>query len=277
MLVASIYNMIVHFDSVINITSLTVYNTEHLSSFFDNKNTYGVFLIFGVLASTILKVVTQQKRWMVFSVIFFTNEVMAMCRTAIILSFALIVFSFYFKSKNNIRKNILSIVLLIALAILIFKNERINHFVFDSMFYSTDSLDARGSYVDQLLPLVKGEHFWFGYGKEKALELAKLYTGNQYYHNGFLKALMVGGVFKLVLQISAVLLSFYYGFKNMRFNKQVGALCLLSTLIYVIYNFVEAVILFDTPVVSLTAVLFVITLPIMFNNALIKGESESIT
>ena len=47
MIIACLYNMLIHFNSLIHLTSLTVYNTESICSFFDNKNTFGVFLLFG--------------------------------------------------------------------------------------------------------------------------------------------------------------------------------------------------------------------------------------
>ena len=273
MIAAAIYNMVIHYSSLLRITSLSVYSAEEICSFFDNKNTFGVFLIFGVLSSATLKIMTNQKKWHFFSIIFLLNEVMAMCRTAVVISFMIILFSFYFNSKNNAVKNILSLLLIMSIIVLLLSNQSINRFIFDNMFSSTDSLDTRNSYAENLLPLLKNKHLFFGYGNKTALELASVYTGNRYYHNGFLKSLMIGGIFNLSLQIWAILMSFYYGFKNFKIDKQIGSICLISSVTYIIYNFVESVVLFDTPVVAIISVLFVITMPIMFNNV-IKTEKR---
>ena len=267
-LMASIYNMIVHYNSLFHITSLSVYNTNNICSFFDNKNTFGVYLIFGVLATTILKVITKQNKWSFISIIFLLNELMAMCRTAIILSVIMIVISFFVDNRNRIKNTTIFMCILFIALYLIFKNQTINRFIFETLFSSTTSLDARSGYIDSLLPFAKGTHFWFGYGNDGALELAKNYTGNSYYHNGYLKVMMSGGIIKLALELIAILFSVHYGKKCRRFDKCIGNLCLLSSFVYVIYIFAESVVLFDKPVVAIMAVMFIISMPVMFYNFL---------
>lgn len=269
-LVAAIYNMIIHFNSLLHITSISVYSAENVCSFFDNKNTYGVFLIFAVLASTILRIISREKRWLIFSCVFLINEMMAMCRTAIVLSLLMIAISFLTDKRKRIRNIVVFFGLLIFITIILANNVAINEYVFNNLFGSTESVDARNSYVESLLPLVKGVHFWFGYGNQGAAELAVQYTGNVYYHNAYLKELMMGGAIKLGIQIFALATSFKYGLKCRKLQKTIGNLCLLSTIIYVIYVFVESVILFDTPVVAIMAVMFIISMPILFYKSLIN-------
>ena len=280
-LVAAIYNMIIHFNSLLHITSISVYNAENICSFFDNKNTYGVFLIFAVLASTILRVISREKRWLFFSCVFLINEMMAMCRTAIVLSLLMIAISFLVDKRKRHRNIMIFLGLLIFIAIILANNVVINEYVFNNLFGSTESVDARNSYIESLLPLVKGAHFWFGYGNQGAADLAVQYTGNVYYHNAYLKELMMGGVIKFGVQIFAIATSFKYGLKCRKLQKTIGNLCLLSTIIYVIYVFVESVILFDTPVVAIMAVMFIISMPILFyksliNERVIGGEKDGV-
>lgn len=275
MTVAAVYNIIAHFNSLLHITSLTVYNTDGICSFFDNKNTYGVFLIFGTLAAIILKIVLQQQRWVVMAVLFVVNELMAMCRTALILSMILIIASFLIDKKTRFQ-GIIALILLVGIIIVFVRqNESVDYFLTNTLFGNSSSLDARNDYVTSMLPLVKGGHFWVGYGNSNAINLAMKYTGNAYYHNTYLKCLISGGIVKLVLQISAIMLSIKYGFKNRSYNKTIGNLCLLSTFIYVVYAFVESVILFDTPVVAIMVVMFIISMPILFYNALIYEKSSN--
>lgn len=273
MLLAAIYNMIIHFNSLLHITSVNIYSAESVCSFFDNKNTYGVFLIFAVLASTILRIITKERKWMFFSGIFLVNEMMALCRTAILLSLILIAISFWIDERKRF-KNILIFFMIISIGVVILNtNKAVSEYVLN-IFGNTQSVDSRNSYVESLLPFAKGIHFWFGYGSQGALELATLYTGNAYYHNAYLKALMMGGIIKLCMQIYAILTSLMYGLKCRKIQKNTGNLCLLSTLIYIIYVFVESVILFDTPVVAIMAAMFIISMPIMFYNSLINEENQ---
>lgn len=271
-MIAAIYNMIIHFNSLLHITSLTVYNTENISSFFDNKNTYGVFLIFGTLAVIILNVTLKQKRWSWLAILFLVNELMAMCRTAVVLSVVLISMSFLIDNKTRLKKILLLVAIVGILMILVRKNPNINNYLINNLFGNSKSMDARNNYVTDMLPLLKGSHLWFGYGNSNAMALASKYTGNVYYHNSYLKCLISGGIIKLAFQISAIVLSIKYALKNRTNNKTIGNVCLLSISIYVIYAFVESVVLFDTPVVAIVSVMFIITMPVLFNNALIKNN-----
>lgn len=269
MLIAAIYNMIIHFNSLLHITSISVYNSENICSFFDNKNTYGVFLIFAVLASTILNIITREKLWLVSSGIFLVNELMAMCRTAILLSLILIAISFWVDESKKIRNAIVFSLLIITVVATLNTNDFVREYVLNNLFGSTKSIDARNSYIEALLPFARGAHLWFGYGNRGALELAAQYTGNVYYHNAYLKELMMGGIIKLGTQIFVLLTSFKYGFRCRKLKKTIGNLCILSTIIYIIYVFAESVILFDAPVVAIMAVMFIISMPILFYNSLI--------
>lgn len=273
MIIAAVYNIIVHFNSLLHITSLSVYNTEDICSFFDNKNTYGVFLLFGTLAAVILKIVLRQQRWAGIAVLFIVNELMAMCRTALVLSAVLVLASFIVDRKTRFRGIILLILFIGAITVLAKQNTSVNYFLTNTLFGNSNSLDARNDYITNMLPLARGGSFWFGYGNSNATQLAVKYTGNAYYHNTYLKCLISGGIIKLVLQISAIMLSIRYGLKNRFYNKTIGNLCLLSTFIYIIYAFVESVVLFDTPVIAIMTVMFIISIPILFYNALVYEKS----
>ena len=270
MMVASVYNMVVNFNSLLHITSINVYTAENICSFFDNKNTYGVFLIFAVLASTILRIISSEKKWAVFSFIFLVNELMAMCRTAIVLSILMLAISFLVDESKRLRNIIVLFGLVVFIAIILNNSMLAKEYMFDNLFGNTKSMDARNSYVELLLPLVRGVHFWFGYGSNGAADLAVQYTGNVYYHNAYLKEIMMGGVIKLGIQVFAIANSCKYGLLCRKLHTSIGNLCLLSTVIYVIYVFVESVILFDAPVVSIMAVMFIISMPILFYNSLIN-------
>lgn len=269
MFIAAVYNMIIHANSLIHMTSLSVYNSEEISSFFDNKNTYGVFLIFGSLAATILRINFKQTRWSIFTILFLINEMMAMCRTAIIISLVLISISFIINSDKKIRSIIVLFVLIAVLTIICNTNTEISNYITNNMFGSTRSLNSRTGFIENMLPLIRGEHFWVGYGNSNASKLAVQYAGNFYYHNTYLKNMISGGIVKLFLQMSLVITSINYGLKCRCYNRNIGNLCIISTAVYLIYAYVEAVVLLDTPVVSIMVTMFIISMPVFFYNALV--------
>lgn len=271
--VAAIYNMIINRDSLLNITSLVVYETEDIASFFDNKNTYGVFLLFGFLSTTILKIQLKQFRWTLCMIVFFVNEVMAMCRTAIIISFFLFLISFLIEERGRMRKIFFLILFFAVFSVLVSRVQALNHFVVYNLFGDTGSLDTRNIYVDQMLPLARGKHLLLGYGNENAMNMVGKYTGNSYYHNTYLKNLISGGIIKLILQIVLVISSFSYALRCRKYDVRVCSFCVISTITYLIYAYVESVVLLDTPVVSIMATMFVVSLPVLFYEGL-KNERE---
>lgn len=266
MIIACLYNMFIHFNSLIHLTSLTVYNTESISSFFDNKNTFGVFLLFAVLAATILKIQTRKLRWSLFILVCIVNELMALCRTAIVISIILLILGMIADVEHRVRNIFLIVVCVSVLMLILGRVSAVNSYITETLFGNTQSLDTRNNYVENMLPLLRGEHLLFGYGDSQAEELALSLTGNQYYHNTYLKLLISGGILRLGLHIAALIISFFYGIKTYIYDKTMGILCIISMAVYIVYSYVESVILFDTPVIAMLATIFVITMPILLYN-----------
>ena len=263
-LVACLYNMVIHYNSLLHIMNLSVYGGSNICSFFDNKNTFGVFLMFGVLGATILKTITKQKRWLVIILICILNELMAMCRTAIVLSVGLFIVGILI-DKTHRKRNAFLLIFGISIAIFIINtNSVIGQYFTRTLFGSTQSLDARNDYIQEMLPLIHGQYALWGYGDIQASRLAATVTGNKYYHNTYLKLLISGGVLRLWLYIMALALAVRSGMNVFWHHVKIGGLCLLSIVVYIVYSCVEAVILFDTPVVAMVATIFTISMPILF-------------
>ena len=150
---------------------------------------------------------------------------------------------------------------------MIISNNEIKNYILNNIFGSTTSIEARNSYIDNMIGLLQGIHLVFGYGLSNSSLLAATYTGNRYFHNTYLKIAISGGIFYEILFFSMIILSLKKSVIIYRYNKAVGGLCLLSLIVYLIYASVESVILFDTPVVAMVATIFVISMPILFSRA----------
>ena len=268
MVVSCIFNMIVNIRQLFNIASISIYGSDATKSFFDNKNTFGVFLIFGTISATFLKVVGGNNKWLFAMMIFLLNEVMAMCRTAIVLTLFFIIVSFLVGDSKTLKSRIIALfVVLVTVISLYFSNSTIRNFIDNNLFGNTDSLDTRDGYIEKMLPLAKGIRLFFGYGEERSIELAGQYAGNRYYHNTYLHLLMNGGLLKIILFAVGVLYSLKNTIKLCKINKKKGRMCLATIIAYLIYASIESVILFDTPVVAMVATIFVISIPQWFLNA----------
>jgi hypothetical protein len=275
MLISCVYNMIVNVRQLLNISSISVYSSDATASFFDNKNTFGVFLIFGAISATFLKVVDGNNKWMIVLAIFIVNEVMAMCRTAIVLTIFFLIVSFLVGDKKTYKKRIFSLIILIIAAMVFYCFvSPIRNFIDNNLFGNTDSLDTRDGYIERMLPLADGIYLFLGYGEEKSVQLAYEYAGNRYYHNTYLHLLMMGGLLKIVLFTITVLYAFNISVKVCKLNQKTGYMCIATIIAYLVYASIESVILFDTPVIAMLATIFVVSIPRLFLNAAVKNNKD---
>lgn len=272
-LIACLYNMIVNFNSLINITSISVYGSEDICSFFDNKNSFGVFLMFGCLAATIMRYYSKEKKWLIIIVIFIINELMAMCRTAIIISVACLILSFVLSINGiSLRRILIVTCFIAAVTFVIAENEKINEYIFGNLFGSTKSLETRQNYVDNMYGLIRGIHIIFGYGTANAKKLAYEYTGNHYYHNTYLNIIISGGLINMILFITIIFHSIKQSFNIVKKNVSSGMICILSLMVYLVYAYVESVILFSTPVIAMVATIFVVSMPTLFGKSIFNKK-----
>lgn len=267
MVVACVYNMIFNFSEFISFSRGSVYTDDGAKSFFDNKNTFGIFLMFGTIASTNMAIETKERKWLAITGLFVLNELAAQCKTAIYLSAVVVLFVILINKKVKMSRKV-------AAVAVIFIGSRIPvvYNFFSNMLSDTQSMDIRNFAVERMLPLVKGIRFFFGYGNDLARNLAVAYTGNQYYHNTYLYALISGGFFKFLLYIVGIGVSLLFGYRILKLDRETGWLSIITTGSYVVYAWMESFILFHSNVVSLLATVFVVTIPILRYNALAYGS-----
>ena len=142
-LVSCFYNMIINRDGLMNLYSLSLYGDQDICSFFDNKNTFGIILLFGVLAATMLKQLTGEKRWLLISLVFLLNELMTMCRTAILLSVLLLLLSYLWDPQKFGKKLISVAVLAVAVLAATILFPQLRTFLQNTVFGDSRSLDTR--------------------------------------------------------------------------------------------------------------------------------------
>ena len=269
MVIACLYNIIVHPTSLFNIGRGNLYGTQYICSFFDNKNTFGAFLVFGCLAAAILKYYLKERKWLFVIALFVVNELMAMCRTAIVLSVLLLVYSFIVEERGfSVKRTFVVVLVIVAVTLLIGKVRFINEFVVGKLFLSTTSMESRQNYIISMGSLISGNQIIWGYGPTESKILVQAYTGNQYYHNTYLNVIITNGLVGLSLLVFLILYAFKTSWIVSKFDKAAGSLCTLSCIVYIIYAYVESTILFTTPVISMVATIFVISMPILFKTAM---------
>lgn len=258
---ACVYNIIINYNGLLHITSLSVYSRNEIRSFFDNKNTFGFFLMYGIFSSAILRVRTREKKWIFFILLMILNELMAMCRSAIVMSIIALLLVIAGDKRQGIRRYLVIIVLVSAAlyAIAIFSG--LHKLITENIFGDTNSLYSRVDFIHDIYPNVTGLYRIIGYGSSTARRISYYYTGVKYFHNSFLQAFVEGGLIRVLIIASFLMHTINNSLRVRKVDVLSGNICLVSIIMYVVYSFAESVLLFDSPVASLTATIFVIAIP----------------
>lgn len=274
-LISCIYNMIINFNSLTHITSLNVYSRNEVKSFFDNKNTFGFFLMYGVFSSAILRVRTRNSKWLFYIGIMILNELMAMSRSAIIVSLFVVLLITLGENANTFKKIIILLMILFGIYVSISSFTGLNSFLTKNLFGNVDSMERRVDFVRIIYPNITGLYRIFGFGISRAKDISVYYTGILYFHNTFFQYFVEGGYIKVFILLYWLLSSLKSGFNVRKYNKQDGNICIVSVFMYTVYSFVESVALFSSPVLSITATIFVVTMPTYLLTAYFCEEGYS--
>lgn len=273
--VSCIYNLIINFDALLNLNSLSLYDGRGIRSFFDNKNTFGMLLMFGVLATTILQQLSRKKHWFFISLMFLVNEMMSMCRTAIVISVLLITVSFLADRQKFRKKLLVFLVVSCAVALVVVALPQVHSFVTHSLFGDVVSMEKRNEYVESLLRNIRGMHIWVGHGDVNAMKIADRYTESTYLHNTYVAAYVAGGLVRVAFLLWCMGISLRYSLRLRKLDVREGNLCLVSLMVYAIYSFSEAVMLFDSEMISMTVTAFVVSMPIMLYRCNLASQKSA--
>ena len=274
MMIACVYNLIFNFSSFIHLTDNNLYDTATgVSSVFDNKNAFGLFLTYGIIGAMGLKMTTKEKKWNFYVIFFMLNALVALCRTAIVVS-ALVIACCILLDSKKIFRNIIILVAIIGICLLIINFVPAIHDFVVRNSESTSSVDSRVDQWESLLPLVKGEHAVFGYGPSFSKILTKMYSAKSYFHSTYLYIILCYGWLGVLCFSIIVIDALKRSIRILRMKYSYGVVCLASVFAYLVFSLSEKYMLFDTPVVSMTVTAFTISIPLMVEKAIKKEIRE---
>jgi len=258
-----LYSIFVDYSTYINLDSLSLYSTiSGISSVFDNKNSFGFFLLYGFLSALILWRITKKKRWLLYSCFFFFNELVVLSRTALFISAAIFIL-INLLDRRKLFSKILVILSVVFLAIIVVKsNTSISDFIERNLLKSK-SLSDRASQWNSMIQLFNGTNLWFGYGKDLSYSMNYIYAGRRYFHNTYLYILSSGGILRMISFAYLIIMAGKKSVKALRNNLEYGIISICAVSTYLIYSMSESCVLNDTPAIAMTATAFTLVLPIM--------------
>lgn len=273
-IVASIYNLAINFDSILNVSNITSSYQVNFKSFFPNRNQFGMLLFISIVAlnydSSFLKHKVLEHG---IKILFIINLFMTMSRGAIIAT-AIFYVLVYIRKLRNPRIFIRVMLFLFAIYIIIFFNSSLQSFIISNIIRADSGLAGRVDLWIMGLDIYKENNVISGVGFFTGISLAQT-KGFQFdqFHSFFIDVLVSGGVFELFF----IVLTVYYSYK--RCNKHCSNIhyknifkCSLFAVAAL--SFVESVSLFSIGFVDTIYTIFFITIPVLLSNLKKSSEME---
>lgn len=262
--IAIVYNLIINFDRFANLSFLTnVYYDMY--SFFDNKNTYGMFLFVAFALMFYWYYLCDNKktkRWIItlMCIQLFAIAV-SMCRTALLCSLLLLLFNFFKKLTSG--KVMATILLALFMAVVFIIPETREYVLY--VLFRVDVDTFREPIVDASLKIVR-ENLWFGAGQGAWNEILENISDNAYSHNGLLSVLMTGGIVYCVAYITLIIKYFKTCILIRKTNRNLGNQMIFFLICICVYTFFESVVLCESNAANFSFTLGAIIIPQMCIN-----------
>ncbi len=274
MLYAVIYNLIVNTDAVLGVLNNANVYEDMMSSFFDNKQTFGMFLLMACISTAFLYVMTNLHRYILLLLVFAVNLFLCLSRTALLAAivFFLLSTALLFKRHNSYAR--LMIFFYFGALVLLLASSTLRFFISNVMLDTDATMETRQNIWAAAFSILKGRSLFFGYG-ESCSETLLQYLGTvRYTHNGIIQVLMTGGLFKLILYILIITRTLYSLKTIRRHNPSIAHLFLTTIISIMVYSMGESIVLFDTSSPCVAATTLCVGFPILLERHYVQKEEQ---
>lgn len=262
---ASIYNIIINFDDIVTLSSITGSYEVDMKGFFANRNVFGFMMAVGASLAVYLWTQKKQILYIVLALVMVFSLVTAMSRGGLL--FFVLSVLFYLLAKY--RKRIILPLAVVAVVMFIAAGQP---FVQDNIIRADSGDTGRSSLREHGLAYISQSNILTG-GGQQAIDYVQERTGRDSYHNLYIETLATQGVIGAL----ALLASFFFSYRLLmavrRRCKDLGVylLCFLAT--FVIYVWIEALPLFYGTPNSVLVTYLLIVIPLLLLNG--KGYDAS--
>lgn len=271
--IACIYNVIVNGTSILHIASMTSSYAVKLSSFFPNRNQFGIFMIIVLLSNLYVKQSNKKLRYKLSEIFFIFNLILTMSRNSIIGMICIYIIKFYLDcfTTKKISKNKALIVTLFIIAVCIFigiilSNETYMNLI-NKLFIRSDSLESgsgRFAVWKNGINIVLDNNVLLGVGRFNGIKLNKeLYNSDlEYFHSLYVETFVIYGIVGLVM----IYLLFKYIIASIiksSLDREYKNILLTATLTFLIISIFETTTRFSIGYADMMALMYFISIPLM--------------
>jgi len=280
MLYAVAYQVITDPDAVTGALSQESVYSDMMSSFFDNKQTFGMFLFVAFIVSFLGLALTKKKIYIAFAIVFFGMLFVCSSRTSLLACVVFILTMLIQLFRSN-RKLAVYALLLVGLFVFVVRaTPSLNRFVSEVLMDTERTVDAREEIWNASFQAMHGTKILFGYGEGNVAQViysvdAEL-VGNT--HNGLIHVFLTGGLLKFVMYICIVVNSLRCIWRIYKHNGVLANVFFAAVVGLIAFSMGESLVFLDTSspciVASIVGVAFPIAVDKYYSTAE-NRESES--
>lgn len=282
-LFAAILNILLNYKSIINLRFINNSYSVSFSSFFPNRNQFGLFMLIEIIALSLLSAYNYKKKYFIYFVIFGLNLILTMSRNSILglaVYISMCIYYKFLKYKIKMSRNKLLLfagicIFTIYIGIKVAGSEKIIGMI-NTMFIRIDTLETgsgRFSVWKHGINIANKYNFLFGVGRYKALELNKLLFNDnlEYFHSLYIEKYATNGLIGLLILFYLIK---YVWKKVSNCSNLKYKIILKSTLIsFYVFSVFETTTRFSIGYADSVFLIFFFTIPILISN--IKYEKTN--
>ena len=275
--IASLYNVLMNITSMLNISNLTSSYDVSFSSFFPNRNQFGIFLIIAVASNLYLIKESNKKRYGVIQVFFIINLILTMSRASILGLAVLYFVKFYMEYNSNnwkISKNkfiiLMTIYIIVVVAIIFLLLEGTIIEMLDNLFFRTDNLQSgsgRFAVWSNGIQIATKYNFLTGAGRFKAVELNNIEYNSplEYFHSLYIETFATYGVIGVILLI-VLLNKIFEKIKKSDKDEGIKVIMYASMITFLIISIFETTTRFSIGYADTISMIYFVTVPLICTN-----------
>lgn len=282
--IASIYNIIKNGVDFTTILSLRSSHSVSFSSFFPNRNQFGIFMLITILCNSYLISLKRTKSNTLIQILFIFNAIMTMSRNCIMGILVLYAFRIYFALKNRKTKKITKkqiVITIVILSVLIVSSIALlnNDKIFDTLnrlFFRLENLktgSGRFKVWNNSIHMCLNNNMITGVGRFRALQINQsVYNSSlESFHSVYFETFATYGIVGLVGFFCLVVYILKKIFKNKDLNLK--SLLITSMFMFLILSILETLARFSMGYVDTISLIMFFTIPIISSN--IKEEKAT--
>lgn len=267
---SSVYNIIINFQDIVSIASITGSYQVDFKGFFYNRNVFGYMMAAGIACGLYLW--TQQRKmiYLIAIAILAVSLFAAMSRGGILFIGIFSLVFFLSQAKSKILGVLAGLVILIPL--LIFSSNQA--FIQNNIIRSDNADTGRSGLREIGMRQFLQGNMIFGNGQKAITDLEER-RGNSSYHNLYIEALATQGL----IGLAVVFLGIGYAYNRIKkvkqYYKSLGSFFIAFLVAYVVYIFIEALPLFYATPNSILTTYIIILLPMLISNSLLNPSNKA--